>query len=115
MITKLQEGFNAEKDKYSGDTTVGTYANEILEWVLDNKDYIRKYAPFKWVGPSDNVFLLRDMLQGGTVEVEMHGGTHMLWCREDKMDDCAHIGFCWAQNDVYRELKKHGFKPPKMK
>ncbi len=115
VVTKLNENFRAEKNKYSESATLGTYANDILESVLDNKDYIRRYAPLKWEGAAGNLFVIKDNFKQTTIEIEIHGGKKMLWCREDKTDDCDHIGFCWAQNDVYTELKKHGFKPPKMK
>ncbi|MFQ5969285.1 MAG: hypothetical protein ACE5J2_02160 [Nitrososphaerales archaeon] len=113
VVSKLKQGFNAERDKYPKSATLGTYVNEVLDWVLDNKDYIRRYAPFKWIGSSGPTFLIYDNFSKSTIDVEIHGGERMLWCREDKTDDCDHIGFCWAQSDVYKELRKHGFKPPK--
>ncbi|MEM3084562.1 MAG: hypothetical protein QXU32_07895 [Nitrososphaerales archaeon] len=115
VVSKLEEGFKVEREKYPKSATLGTYVNEVLDWVLDNKDYIRKYAPFKWIGPSGSLFLIYDTFNKTTVEVEIHGGQRMLWCREDNTDDCDHIGFCWGQSDLYKELKKHGFKPPKLK
>jgi hypothetical protein len=115
IISKLQENFNAERDKYPKSTKLTTYLNDILDIGLDNKDWLRKYAPFKWIGSQGQIFLLYDNFNHSTIEVEVHGGERVLWCRQDKTDDCDHVGFCWAQGDVYRELQKHGFKPPKAK
>lgn len=111
---KLEQLFESEKSRYRKGSTFTAYVNGLLWEFIENDEHLRRYGPFlKWIGPHDNLLLLYDNALERTVEVEVR--EKELYCREDKENDCVHVGFCFAIPEVYRIISERGFKPPKVK
>lgn len=87
-----------------------TFVNEYLASKLEDNDYLSRYGPFiSWIGPEGDRFILRDYNLDCLIEVQIKDSN--LYCLYHEVEECVHIGFCYAIPDVYKRLMEIGFKP----
>lgn len=90
---------------------MSTYIQSLLWTVVENDKILRAYAPYLGLIPEtegDSVYL-KDWKLGKVVEIRVRD--NKLWCDEDETFGCAHVGFVWAQPELYRRLIDKGLHP----
>ena len=106
------------KDQKQGDRprniALGAFIEDLIWPVLEGDELLRKYGPYlEELSVDENKILLRDNRVGELVELTFRN--EVLFCGRDNSDNCVHIGFAWSIPKVYKVMRAHGQKMPKVK
>lgn len=91
------------------------YMVNILSVLVDHHKKLQQYGPFlEFKDAVDNQINMFDHSLREPIVVWIDGQKKQLKCGKDRRDDCVHVGFAFAQPEVYDTLvTRHGFRPPK--
>ena len=94
--------------------SLSDYVENILWYVLESDDILKKYAPFLEKDKiADNTIFIKDNRVNRIAELIVQDGD--LYCLLDERKDCVHIGFAWSIPEVYKIMAEHGRKKPDIK
>lgn len=111
MLEKKQKEEGKERIK------LGTYVQEILWTVIEDDKILKESAPFlKVVDVGTDVMYIEDWKQPDARRIVSirKSRAGYLRCDVDNSENCVHVGFAWAQPEVYRRMQIAGRKPPKI-
>src|SRR5581483_8254540 len=91
------------------------WLDERLSKIISWQEAIAAYSPFvKFEGAHDNQIILFDNLKDERVNVWINSQDMRLECEADPENPlCAHVGYCFAIDDILKILTNKGFKEPK--
>lgn len=100
--------------KEYGITSIGSfYDRAVIEYIQSLTGLIQKLPPFKHVNAYEDHIVLQDIRSAKMYEIYFKNDK--LMCIECKSSECTHIIHALELNEVKNELRRRGFKPPKVK
>ena len=111
----LERVWEADR-KRPGNQAFTSWMDELLQKYVEFNEDLRLYGPFLEFKDADqNMITLYDHQKNRSITVFIDGSKKRLHCDADKVNDCLHVGFCFAIPEVYRVLIRNGFKEPRPK